>query len=92
MTDILERLRAEIDPDVNEPIDRLLDDAADEIGRLREECANLQYMENALEEKVAEMEDEIERLRQPALTSEEAADAMASCPYWNGVKSLTPYP
>jgi hypothetical protein len=36
MTDIAERLRSEIDHDVNEPLDRLLDEAADEIGRLRE--------------------------------------------------------
>jgi len=35
MIDIVERLRAEVDPDVNEPLDRLLDEAADEIQRLR---------------------------------------------------------
>lgn len=33
--DILIRLRACIDPDVNEPLDRLLRDAADEIERLK---------------------------------------------------------
>jgi hypothetical protein len=35
MADIVGRLRAEVDPDVNEPLDRLLDEAADEIERLR---------------------------------------------------------
>jgi hypothetical protein len=35
MIDIVERLKAEIDPDVNEPLDRLLEDAAAEINRLR---------------------------------------------------------
>lgn len=35
MTDILERLRAAVDPDVNEPIDRLLEDAITEIEMLR---------------------------------------------------------
>jgi hypothetical protein len=35
MSDIVERIRAEVDPDVNEPLDRLLDEAADEIERLR---------------------------------------------------------
>lgn len=35
MTDVVERLRAEVDPDVHEPLDRLLDEAADEIERLR---------------------------------------------------------
>jgi DNA-binding MurR/RpiR family transcriptional regulator len=35
MADIVERLRSEVDPDVNEPLDRLLDEAADKIERLR---------------------------------------------------------
>jgi hypothetical protein len=33
--ELVDRLRAEVDPDVNEPLDRLLDEAADEIARLR---------------------------------------------------------
>ena len=34
MTDLVTRLRAEIDEDVNEPLDRLLDEAVDRIARL----------------------------------------------------------
>jgi hypothetical protein len=34
MTDLVTRLRAEVDEDVNEPLDRLLDEAADRIAHL----------------------------------------------------------
>jgi hypothetical protein len=44
MSDIVERLRAEVDPDVNEPLDRLLDEAADEIENLRLELEEIAKM------------------------------------------------
>jgi hypothetical protein len=34
MTDLVTRLRAEVDEEVNEPLDRLLDEAADRIAHL----------------------------------------------------------
>jgi hypothetical protein len=34
MSDLVTRLRAEVDEDVNEPLDRLLDEAADRIAHL----------------------------------------------------------
>lgn len=43
MSGIIFRLRAEVDPDANEPIDRLLDGAANEIERLR---ASLNQIDN----------------------------------------------
>lgn len=44
MTDLIGRLRAEIDHDVNEPLDRLLDDAATEIERLGNRIAVLEMV------------------------------------------------
>jgi len=58
MSDLVQRLRAEIDEDVNEPMDRLLEDAAAEIERLFEENGKLA---NTLGAENLQLRAEVER-------------------------------
>jgi hypothetical protein len=58
MSDLVQRLRAEIDEDVNEPMDRLLEDAAAENERLFEENGKLA---NTLGAENLQLRAEVER-------------------------------
>ena len=60
MSDLVQRLRAEIDEDVNEPMDRLLEDAAAEIERLFEENGKLA---NTMGAENLQLRAEAERLQ-----------------------------
>jgi len=73
MSDLVQRLRAEIDEDVNEPMDRLLEDAAAEIERLFEENGKLA---NTLGAENLQLRAEVERQAARMRTLDEENDRL----------------
>ena len=72
---IVERLRVEVDPDVNEPLDRLLEEAADEIERQKAKNSQLY-------KKISEMATEAYDLT--VRFEDERERCIAICGSWIG--------